>query len=108
MTAEWKKKLQHRERSRNYRANHPEKIRAANAANNPRREQSQRDPNIEREQRQERYFRTRRDTNTSILLDAIITPNDPRLLWMDEHGNLHREDLRSAEEVIREYERKSP
>ena len=72
-----------------------------------RRQKSRRDPNIEREQRQERHFRARRNTNTSILLDAIITPNDPRLLWMDEHGNLHREDLRSAEEVIREYERKS-
>jgi hypothetical protein len=107
MTPEWKRKLHQRERSRKYRANHPEKIAAANAIKNPKRGASRRDPNIEREQKQERYFRTRGQVETQILLDAIVTPNDPRLLWLDEAGNLHREDLRSAEQVIRDHERKT-
>jgi hypothetical protein len=92
-----RKKLQARERSRRYRASHPDKIRAANRAQRARGRRDGHDPNYERERRQEKYFRLHAGTGGTTL-------NDPRLFWMDQHGHIHAEDHRSPEEVIAEWQ----
>jgi hypothetical protein len=40
--------------------------------------------------------------------DSIVRPGPPLLLWMGKDGHLHRDDNRTAEEVIRDHERKKP
>jgi len=67
--------------------------------------------NAESIQRRERNkFREQKLQGQSPLESNFFTTNriglqSPRLLWMDAHGGIHREDNRSAEELIRDWKR---
>jgi hypothetical protein len=99
-----RKRIAARERTRRYRAAHPEKIRTANAQPKARKP---RDPNLDRERRQELYFRF--NSRASVMWCPENTSNlserSALVLWMDPQGELHAEDERSAEEVIRDWKR---
>lgn len=98
-------------RQRRYRANHPEKIRAANKA---RREDGSlqackdaRDPNLDREHKQERHFRFHASFRAILeIARTTVTKGQldkPPLYFIDANGRIFLEDTRSAEQLIREY-----
>lgn len=91
-------------RSRRYRAAHPDKIAAANKraheSGSHARSVARADPNVERERLQERFYRvgmSRQDGAGTVSKKEAFHPD---LWWMDTEGVLHKEDWRSAEEVI--------
>jgi len=96
-------------RQRRYRAAHPDRIAAANAAAREKGSQaeskSRADPNRERDRLQERFYRVGLSPSTGSGTISKQELRNPFLLWMDKHGVLHYEDKRSATEVIKQWQK---
>jgi hypothetical protein len=96
------------ERSRRYRKKHPDKIRADNKAawesGRKKAWRKTRDPNKEREYRQERHFRLGARSAIGHCGTTITTLDmqQPRFLWIDKHGQLHIEDWQTPEQLLTE------
>lgn len=103
MPTDWLKRLQSRERSRRYRAAHPDRVRGQNrrAREEGRQAKSKAkaDPNRDRDRRAEKYFRLNKNAGIEGGLNRQQLER-PTLFFLDKNGVLHREDYRSAEEVI--------
>jgi hypothetical protein len=108
LEADARKRIAANRRRALWRARHPDEAKASNdkhnPINNPKRKL--RDPNTQRERDQERYFRHGARWASPELGELTVTnPRNSLLLWMDTNGNMHREDTRSAEQLIRDFER---
>jgi hypothetical protein len=89
------------QRRRTYRANHREKVRAEalayRASGRPAALKKERDPNVEREQRQQRYFRFGKPKGgPSISALELVHPN---YTYIDRHGNIHLERWQTPEQL---------
>jgi hypothetical protein len=90
------------QRRRTYRARHPKKVRAEGAAyresGRPATLKKQRDPNVEREQRQQRYFRFGKPKHGGPSISALELVH-PNYTYIDRHGNIHLERWQTPEQL---------
>jgi hypothetical protein len=95
------------ERQRRYRQRHQDEEKNRRASPHHKetlaRCKARRDPNRDREHKQELYFRFHGHHHSGCNALQLKTP---RLSWLDTAGRIHHDDLRSAEEVIAEHEEK--
>src|SRR6266849_3091930 len=102
--------MRDRDKQRRYNRKYAAKVRARDptADNKKKRDQQRsRDPNIRREQRQEKEHRHRKGTCEDLRGMNLRTPfqdRRPRITFIDAHGAVHLEDYLSAEELIARYE----
>ena len=64
------------------------------------------DPNIKRDYLRERRFRFQDqlpEQDDGLHIQSDGQQRSPLLYWLDTNGNLHREDLRSAEALIEQW-----